>query len=127
MPARVPTTDYQSNYNCWGFTANYLQWEADALWLEGHKMETYLRDRTTPISRADVQAGDIAVFRSGKYLTHTAIMLPGGTTVCHKPGSCSLCIDTLEEASMSYGTVTYARVIKNSEKEFDKREECVNV
>ena len=30
MPARVPTNDFQGSYNCWGFTAWYLQWEADA-------------------------------------------------------------------------------------------------
>ena len=90
-------------------------------------MEQYLEERTTPISKQDAKAGDIAVFRSGKYLTHTAVLLPGGDIVCHKPGGMQLCIDTIEAASITYGGVTYARVTKKSEKEFDNSPECVTV
>ncbi len=112
----MPTNDFQDSYNCWGFTAWYLQWEADARWLDGSMMEIYLAERTKPISKEDAKAGDIAIFRRGKYLTHTAVLLPGGDVVCHKPGGMALCIDTLENASCQYGTVTYARVEKKRRK-----------
>jgi hypothetical protein len=126
MPARIPDRD-RGLFNCWGFTAWYLQWEDTAKWLEGQKMERHLRENTTPISKEDAKAGDIAVFRSGMYLTHTAVLLPGGDIVCHKPGGLQLCIDTIEAASTSYGEVTYARAIKKEKKEFDNSPECVTV
>jgi cell wall-associated NlpC family hydrolase len=126
MPARIPDRD-RGLFNCWGFTAWYLQWEDKAKWLEGAMMEFYLAERTTPISKSHAKAGDIVVFRSGRYLTHTAVLLPGGDVVCHKPGANHLCIDTVEAASISYGSVTYARVIKKEKKEFDNSPECVTV
>ena len=127
MPARLPTNDYQGSYNCWGFTAWYLQWEEGAVWLDSIVMERHLEDHTKPISKEDAKAGDIAIFRSGKYLTHTAVLLPGGSIICHKPGGQALCIDTIESASFQYGTVTYAREVKKVKKEFDNSPECVNV
>jgi hypothetical protein len=126
MPVRVPEGGGRS-FNCWGFTAYYCQWEAKAIWMEGKKMEQYLKENTTPISKGEAQAGDIAVFRRGDYLTHTAVLLPGGDIVCHKPGSLALCIDTIAAASIPYGDVTYARVVKKEEKEFDNSAECVKV
>ena len=90
-------------------------------------MEAHLKENTDPISKNDAKAGDIAIFRSGKYLTHTAVLLPGGDVICHKPGGMALCIDTIEAASISYGSVTYARVTKKVKKEFDNSPECVNV
>ena len=116
MPARLPTNDFQDSYNCWGFTAYYCEWEDTAKWLENFRMETYLEDHTRPISKDHAKAGDIAIFRRGKYLTHTAVLLPGGDVVYHKPGGMALCIDTLENASCQYGTVTYARVEKKRRK-----------
>jgi hypothetical protein len=77
MPARIPDRD-RGLFNCWGFTAWYLQWEDTAKWLDGGQMEAYLKVRTDPISKEHAKAGDIAIFRSGKYLTHTAVLLPGG-------------------------------------------------
>ncbi len=112
MPARVPDKE-RGVFNCWGFTAWYLQWETEALWLEGWKMESHLKMHTYPISKEDAKAGDIAVFRRGDFLTHTAVILPGGDVVCHKPGGTPLCIDTIKSASTSYGEVSYAREIKN--------------
>lgn len=127
MPGRVPSNEWKGSFNCWGFTAWYLQWEEKAIWLDGAVMEIYLTARTKPISKLDAKAGDIAIFRSGKYLTHTAVLLPGGDIVCHKPGGGDLCIDTIGAASTQYGTVTYARVTKKVKKEFDNSPECVIV
>ena len=118
MPARVPDRE-RGLFNCWGFTAWYMQWEPCAIWLRGSTMERHLRKNTVPISREEVQAGDIAVFYEGDYFSHTAIILPGGDVICHKPGCNELCIDTVENASKTYGDVSYARPVKKSEKEFD--------
>jgi hypothetical protein len=111
MPARVPGRD-PINFNCWGFTAFYCEWEEEANWLDSRVMEKLLEEYTKPISKEEIRAGDIAVFRRDSYLTHTAVMLPDGNTICHKPGGNPLCIDTIEEATNSYGTVTYARAIE---------------
>ena len=126
MPARIPDRE-RGLFNCWGFTAWYLQWEKTARWLEGSLMEAHLKENTDPISKNDAKAGDIAIFRSGKYLTHTAVLLPGGDIVCHKPGGMALCIDTIDAAAIAYGAVTYARVVKKVKKEFDNSPECVSV
>src|ERR1035437_6060140 len=115
MPVRVPVDLHRINFNCWGFTAYYLQWEESAYWMDADQMKDYLQLRTKPISKEDAKAGDIAVFYSGNYLTHTAIILPGGDVICHKPGGQELCIDTIESAAINYGSVTYVRVIKESE------------
>jgi hypothetical protein len=127
MPARVPQNEYRGSFNCWGFTAYYHEWEKEALWLEGRVMEDHLEAHTTPIRKEDVRAGDIAVFRRDMYLTHTAILLPSGDVVCHKPGGLALCIDTIEAAAKSYGEVSYVRAKKKVKKEFDKSQECVSV
>ena len=132
MPARLPDAG-SWDYNCWGFTAYYCQWEEKALWLDGWQIESHLKTHTHPISKEEVKAGDVAIFRRGEqqYLTHTAIVFDGGTVVCHKPGQQHLCIDIITAAQDSYGTATYARVLpvqlKISEKEFDKSPECVKV
>jgi hypothetical protein len=116
LPARVPAGG-GSEFNCWGFTAYYCHWIQRAYWMDGTRMEDLLKDNTEPIKESKVKAGDVAVFRRGKFLAHTAIVLPTekGTMVCHKPGSTPLCIDTVESVSSSYGTVTYARVVKESD------------
>lgn len=114
LPSRVPVNETGA-FNCWGFTAYFCEWEKRALWLEGFRMEEHLKTRTTPISKEEAKAGDVAIFRRGDHLTHTAIVLPGGDLVCHKPGITALCIDRLEAAKASYGAdVTYARATKNN-------------
>ncbi len=107
LPVRIPDKD-PGRFNCWGFTAYYLKWEKTAEWLDAGQMDTYLKVRTNPIDKEGVKAGDIAVFRSGSYLTHTAIML-SPDVVCHKPGGSDLCINSIEAARSSYGNETYAR------------------
>jgi cell wall-associated NlpC family hydrolase len=126
MPARVPD-GFGWDFNCWGFTAYYCQWEEKAFWMEQRQIERHLREHTKPISKAEVKAGDVAVFYSGQYLTHTAIVLPSGSMVCHKPGAQTLCIDTIDAAVRSYGNVVYARPTKKVQKEFDNSAECDKV
>lgn len=84
--------------------------------MDNPQIKMHLKEHTKSIGKKDAKAGDIAVFYQGDYLSHTAILLPGGNMVCHKPGRNELCIDTIEAASKSYGNVTYARVIEESEK-----------
>ena len=124
MPARVPCEETQ-RFNCWGFTAYYYQWEERAFWMTAEQMKTYLKVRTNPISKEEVRAGDIAVFSYPDWmkdgLAHTAVILPSGKMVYHKPGGCELCIDTLESAMVSYGrNVTYVRAIGSETKISEK-------
>ncbi len=116
MPVRLPNGG-GTDFNCWGFTAYYCQWITHARWLEGRRMEALLRDNSEPISKEDVKAGDVAIFHRGEYLSHTAIVLPNGTMICHKPGSTPLCIDSIEAAARNYGDVTYARAKEKKENE----------
>lgn len=116
MPARLPDGG-GIDFNCWGFTAYYCQWVAEAVWMESPKMESLLMTHTESISKDEVKAGDIAVFRYGSYLSHTAVILPNGTMICHKPGATALCIDTIDAASKSYGKVSYARAIEKKSEE----------
>ena len=91
------------------------------------QMEAHLRARTVPVSKAEVKAGDIAVFYRYNYLSHTAIVLPPGDVVCHKPGAEVLSIDPIEEVTCFYGAVTYARELKKVKEQFDKCQKCVIV
>jgi len=114
MPPKIPNAIH---FNCWSFTAFYCGWKERVYWMKGEEMEDELKLRTIPIGRENLKAGDIAVFRRRSILTHTAVLLPGGKLVCHKPGGLDLCIDTMESAVNSYGNVTYARAIVEEKEE----------
>jgi cell wall-associated NlpC family hydrolase len=126
MPVIVPE-DERGKFNCWGFTAYYHGWVNSVFWLDREPMADFLKNRTKPIDKEKVKAGDIAVFDRGGYLTHTAIMLPDGNLVCHKPGGRALCIDTVDNVKKSYGAVRYARVKRKVEKEFDTPTTCATL
>lgn len=98
-------------YNCWGFVSFTFGWEKKARWVSEEEMEDHLTNFTEPIDASEATIGDIAVFRrnDGLCLTHTALVTPDRTVVCHKPGGNALCIDTLKNAKLSYGTVSYVR------------------
>ena len=129
MPVRVPPGG-DWDFNCWGFTAFYHEWKRRAYWMDGVEMEDHLKTRTRRIRKSQVRAGDIAVFRRYDIyeqkvkLTHTAIVLPEGNHVCHKPGARELCIETLE-AAKSYGRVTYVRVKRKTQKNLTTAEVVV--
>ena len=109
MDAKVP--DANKSYNCWGFVAFYFGWEDTAHWLSDRRMSEYLEANTQSICKEKVQAGDIAVFYRWDRLTHTALMMPDNSVVCHKPGMTDLCIDTLDAAAATYGKVTFVRPV----------------
>lgn len=99
-------------YNCWGFVAFYYGWEKKPRWVAGDEMECHLDDNTESIEEHEVTTEDIAVFRRCGELTHTALMTPDRSVVCHKPGSTALCIDTLKRARESYGDYCFVRPVK---------------
>lgn len=106
-------------YNCWGFVSFVFGWEEEARWVSAEQMEDYLTLNTRSIDEFEATVGDIAVFRrevdewgdwgSKSDLSHTALVTPDLSVICHKPGSGALCIDTMEYAKMAYGKVSYVR------------------
>jgi hypothetical protein len=112
MPPRIPDVVMYNclMYNCWGFVAYYLGWETEAVWLDRYKMEEHLKANARPINPDEVQAGDIAVFRYGSHLEHTAVIMPKTSIVCHKPGNNPLVIETVDAAHETYGgRISYVR------------------
>lgn len=108
----VPDVEWPGQYNCWGYVAFNLGWEEKPVWLKGETMDDHLALYTKPIAKEEVRAGDIAVFRRGDYLTHTALMTHEPEIICHKPGANELCVDTMQRAIGMYGDeVTYVRPI----------------
>ena len=126
MPPRIPEA---TMYNCWGFTAYYFGWEENAKWLPSYKMEEHLKSNTVPVHLTEVRAGDIAVFRFGRHLEHTAIVMPNTSVVCHKPGGGLLCIETMQGAQDKYGKeITYVRnAEKNSTPSLDNSLTCASI
>ena len=103
MTVRVPVDDDPWKFNCWGFTAYYCRWEDKPFWMSCPQMEAHLRALTVPVSKAEVKAGDIAVFYRNNYLSHTAIVLPPGDVVCHKPGRKSSALTPLRKSHVFTG------------------------
>lgn len=114
LPFQIPTNNYRSSYNCWGYVAFNYGWEHDAVWLRAEVMDNHLSNHTIPITKEEATTGDIAVFRRGDGgLEHTALLTHEPEIICHKPGAGELCVDTMDRATSMYGgVVTYVRPIK---------------
>lgn len=116
---QIPTISDRYRYNCWGFVSFVFGWEKEARWVSADQMEEHLTHNTRSIDESEATVGDIAVFRrevdewgdwaSKSDLSHTALVTPDLSVICHKPGSGALCIDTIEYAKMAYGKVSYVR------------------
>jgi hypothetical protein len=115
LPFHIPDNDRGGrSYNCWGYVALNFGWEKNPVWLWGNVMEKHLEENTKPISKDEAMMGDIVVFRSGNgELTHTALLTYELEIICHKPGACNLCVDSMERAiSMYGGNISYVRPIR---------------
>jgi hypothetical protein len=110
MPFHVPERGGW-DFNCWGFVALNFGWTQRVRWVDTSEMESYLYAHTAPIVPSEATVGDIAVFRDSQgVLKHTALMTCDPDIVCHKVGSQSLAVDTLENACRTYTPhVTYVR------------------
>jgi hypothetical protein len=94
------------HYNCWGFVAKENGFDEDLYWMSDDRMEEYLEEKSHNIT--EPKAGDIAVFRSGSYLLHTAIIYEVGETpddmkFIHKPGGWELEIIDMEDMIAVHG------------------------
>jgi len=115
----IPRT-HEHDYNCWGFTANYLGWTAHLMWLYPDHMEKMLKLHSRAVRKPRV--GDIVVFRdSEQYLGHTAIISelspePLKNQLIHKPAWFELEVTTETDCMnkwVGFGKVTqYRRPIR---------------
>ena len=81
----------QHAYNCWNFTAFTLGWTNELEWFSSNRMNNLLKTNSYPVSKKNLKAGDIVVYRSEEIyncLDHTALILdPKKKTIIHKDGS----------------------------------------
>ena len=98
-------------YNCWGFTAFFLNFRKKLSWIEDDVMDELLENHTVRVWPRHVQKGDIAVYRRLGYLKHTAIVLDS-EHILHKPGSQPLETELLlDNCYTRFGTkITYRRL-----------------
>lgn len=113
---QAPQYDGSFGYNCWGFTAALLDEQEELRWLPWEDMEDFLANRTEHVEGTP-QVGDIAVFREGPELEHTAVVTRPCKTVekvgiIHKPGPMDLEHNTIGHSYQrhpEYGVVTEFR------------------
>lgn len=106
--------DHSWDYNCWGFTSLLFGWISETKWLADYKILNFLDVNTVEIGKKQIKTGDIIVFYNYGIIQHTGVFYKTYKhnnikkfKILHKPGSGSICIETLSEINdmyTNYGT-----------------------
>lgn len=98
------------HFNCWGATLAYFGVIKKPYWVHPMDMNLWLKTHTKPVTK--VQVNDIAVFRRGETLIHTAIYL-GKSKWWHKEGELETYTKSLREIKSLYpAQVSFVRIKK---------------
>ena len=107
---KTPRLVKKLHFNCWGATLAYFGVIKDPYWVHPMDMNLWINTHTKPVKR--LQVNDIAVFRQGETLIHTAIYF-GNRKWWHKEGELETHSKTLREIKAMYpAQVSFVRLVK---------------